>query len=131
MPTDYQWKKINDERQKAIEDRISIKDQTIAYFNSLNSAIALIKDNYKNLDKDDMKEMIKEWRDWCFEEWRAFYISIMPVLEKTTPTWAKNQPQKVVKSELANEKGEEIKEEEKTKEEIEKINASLAGEELK
>jgi len=121
MPTDYQWKKIREEKRREIEKRVNIKDQNIAFFNSLNSAIALIKD--KNLDKNEMKKMIVEWRDWFMDEWRAFYLSIMPVEQRTTPMWAKGQTKKAVKSELLNEEAKEHSLRQKEEEEIEKANA--------
>jgi hypothetical protein len=45
------------------------KEESIAFFNSVNSAVNLLSkmDFYKN--REDLKEEIVFWRDWFYEEW--------------------------------------------------------------
>ena len=44
-----------------------VKDKQIAYFNSVNAAVELVKGKAS-------KEEIREWRDWFYEEWQKFYL---------------------------------------------------------
>lgn len=52
---------------KEAQDR---KEMSIAFFNSLNAAINLLKD--KQLDEVNMKQQIISWRDWFLDEHRKY-----------------------------------------------------------
>ena len=58
--------------KKAEEIRVAQdhKEESIAFFNAINSAISLTvayKDQLKNTS--EMKMFIQEWRDWFLKEW--------------------------------------------------------------
>ncbi len=59
------------EKQNRIDKAIAMKEKQIAYFNSLNAAIARCPDG-------TLEEII-EWRDLFLKEWREWY------LKETTP----------------------------------------------
>ena len=116
----YQKKSIEQfvvEKQKRIDKAIASKEKSIAYMNSVNSAIALIKDNYKNLDEADMKAEIVKWRDYFYQLWQEWYLSAMPVSYEPIPPLQ-------VDSEIAQ--GEEYKGREKEVQEIKEINNKLS-----
>jgi len=51
------------------------KGLSISYFNSINSAIALINTDY--VKDTDLKKFITEWRDWFLEEHKNYYASVV------------------------------------------------------
>lgn len=55
---------------QALRDAQYRKSLSIAYFNSVNSAIELAKVK----QPEDIKEFIKEWRDWFIEEHKEHYL---------------------------------------------------------
>jgi len=64
-----------EEKQKNIERSLSQTQKSIAYFNSLNSAIALLG------NKATKKNLIK-WRDWFYQIWREWYLLNMKIEPK-------------------------------------------------
>lgn len=66
--------KITSESVKVAQER---KNESIAYFNSLNSAIALVTkwDTFQTRDADELKESIRIWRDFFLEEWQKYEAS--------------------------------------------------------
>ena len=79
MPTTKQWDKIKWDNQLK-------KDKSIAYFNSLNAAVQMVKD--LTIKKSEEKAIIK-WRDWFIERWQEWYFENMPtpvdLVDPTTP----------------------------------------------
>lgn len=73
MPTEQQWEKIREEKQKHIERAISQRERSIAYFNSVNAAIEKQKNkkhwNWKKWEKD---------RDRFYEAWQNWFLENMP-----------------------------------------------------
>lgn len=62
------------ERDKSIEKAQDRKAESIAYFNSVNSAISIVGklmeyDKEKEWGGEDVKFGIKEWRDWFINEY--------------------------------------------------------------
>lgn len=58
-------------KAEMIKDAQERKNESVAYFNSLNSAIALLAHRpQENADKT--KEFIIYWRDWFLSEWRKY-----------------------------------------------------------
>ena len=51
------------------------KDKQIAFFNSTNAAIELVKPIGENkpIDTKRMQDAIKGWRDWFYKEWENWY----------------------------------------------------------
>ena len=68
------------EKQKRIDKRISIKDRNIAYFNSLNSAIAFCQAFLKPEEVDFAK--ILQVREQFYGEWEAWYEKLLDKIEK-------------------------------------------------
>ena len=102
-PTDQQWKKIREEKQQRIEKAISQRERSIAYFNSVNSAISLLGEKAKfggNKEDKIVKEFLIKWRDWFYSQWRDWYMDTIPIPEP----------------DIQAEKAEEFREEEKRKE---------------
>jgi len=60
--------------EQALKDAQYRKSLSIAYFNSVNSAIALAGTMFPDMEGVDAKEFIKEWRDWFLEEHKAHYL---------------------------------------------------------
>jgi len=64
MPkTDAEWEKIKKDNQYR-------KDRSIAYFNSLNAAIALVS---QAQFKTNIEEAVIEWRDFFIGEWEKWW----------------------------------------------------------
>ncbi len=68
--------KAAQERKEAMilkaQDR---KEESIAYFNALNSAISLVKGNFPMDTEEDIKALkdnVLYWRDFFFHEWSKF-----------------------------------------------------------
>lgn len=99
------YNNFDKERQKKIEARCNLKDKQIAYFNSVNSSIAL-------LGKGASKKDLIEWRNWFISEWQEWYLNNVPVY-KTPAEIADLKEQHI--ADLAKE--EALKEEEKEVEE--------------
>ena len=70
MPTTKQWDKIKWDNQFK-------RDKSIAYFNSLNAAVQMVKDLSITLKKSEEKSIIK-WRNWFIEQWKEWYFENMP-----------------------------------------------------
>lgn len=62
-----------EEKQSRIDRAINMKEKSIAYFNSVNSAISLVAP-YKGMTEKEMKEDLIIWRNWFFEQWQEWYI---------------------------------------------------------
>ena len=48
------------------------KEDSIAFFNSTNSAIALLKESIGTMDNGDLKVALKEWREWFLSEYETY-----------------------------------------------------------
>lgn len=48
------------------------KESSIAYFNAINSAIALMEARKLTDDDEVLKDFIIYWRDWFLSEWRKY-----------------------------------------------------------
>jgi len=68
------------EKQKRIDKRIGIKDRNIAYFNSLNSAIAFCQAFLKPDEVDFAK--ILEVKDHFYDEWEQWYEKLLNKIEE-------------------------------------------------
>lgn len=59
-----------------IKEAQARKDNSIAYFNATNSAIAIVNSIFANTDekptRDTLEIQIVSWRDWFLSEWDAF-----------------------------------------------------------
>lgn len=70
--------KIMEKKAEYIEKAQERKNDSIAYFNSLNSAITLVGtlDKIADLegtgDAEGIKTAIKYWRDWFLQEWKSY-----------------------------------------------------------
>ena len=55
-----------------IKEAMKRKDESIAYFNSVNSAIQIVtaSPNFSSMREEDVVELIRKWRNWFFEEWK-------------------------------------------------------------
>ena len=125
MPTPYEWKKIREEKQQRIDKAISQRDKSIAYFNSVNSAISLFGEIMGEpntiIKAEDLQKEIKYWRDWFYSQWQEWYIESMPSLH-----WTEKTPKKAINSEIENEQaGEENFKTKEQQEKIEKVNLEL------
>ena len=60
------------DKQRKIDKRCNIKDKQIAYFNSVNASIELLKD--KALEKEVMEKELRYWRNWFLKEWKQWYL---------------------------------------------------------
>jgi hypothetical protein len=63
--------KLMDKKAENIEKAQDRKNDSIAYFNAINSAIALVKE-FKLVDAVDIKESISYWREWFLSEWHKY-----------------------------------------------------------
>jgi len=114
MPTEQEWEKIKSDKQKRIDKAISSREKSIAYFNSVNSAIALVGERYKQPTKN--KQAIIYWRDWFYDQWRDWYMEgvvVEPAPKRTAADYAQAKEEAPIKQEEQNVadtlKGEEIK----------------------
>lgn len=68
--------KITSESVKEAQER---KNDSIAYFNSLNSAIAIVVQGYTDAQimnmAGEVKSSLISWRDWFLEEWKKYESS--------------------------------------------------------
>ena len=72
---DYKDKIIEqrmEKKQERINRAIANKEKSIAYFNSVNSAISLLG------GKANKKSIIK-WRDWFYKIWQEWYLENMEI----------------------------------------------------
>lgn len=80
---------MNKEIQQAIENKqrridraIDIKQKSIAYFNSVNSAISLIaviRGKKEAIDTGNITNDLIKLRDWFYQQWQEWYLdSIEP-----------------------------------------------------
>jgi hypothetical protein len=54
------------------------KSLSIAYFNSVNSAIELVSNFYPKDEKiEDIKKTIVDWRDWFLEEHKNYHATVI------------------------------------------------------
>lgn len=66
--------KLMDKKAEQIEKAQERKSESIAYFNSVNSAIALVGKRLGEVSEAQMKLELKLWRDWFlseYENWNA------------------------------------------------------------
>lgn len=61
--------------EKLIKDAQYRKGLSIAYFNSVNAAIELANVMFPDMEHVDVKEFIKEYRDWFLEEHKNYYAT--------------------------------------------------------
>jgi len=68
------------EKQARIDKAINIREKSIAYFNSVNSAIELAKFKAKKTDGNEkIQQKLLEWRDWFYQQWQEWYLDeVMP-----------------------------------------------------
>ena len=66
---------MNDE--KLIKDAQYRKGLSIAFFNAINSAVALLSTDKEYYTQDELKERIVELRDWFLEEHRNYYATVI------------------------------------------------------
>lgn len=64
--------KLMDKKAENIEKAQDRKNESISYFNSLNSAISLVQFTIKNAPNEDLKDHIIYWRDWFLSEYRKY-----------------------------------------------------------
>lgn len=66
--------KLMDKKAENIKEAQERKSESIAYFNSVNSAIALLTDNHTNpqMSEEQSRRFIIEWRDWFLSEYDAW-----------------------------------------------------------
>lgn len=109
------------EKQERINKAIASREKSIAYFNSVNSAIALVERTSQARSQKELKGDIQYWRDWFYQQWQEWYLENMPIERtKLTPQdfaeAKKEAPEQQAKQELAEtlEEGA-VKEEEKIK----------------
>ena len=50
------------------------RSREIAYFNSTNSAIELVKLDTRDINQELLGKMIIVWRKWFLKEWEEWYI---------------------------------------------------------
>lgn len=65
------------DNEKIIKDAQYRKGLSIAYFNSLNSAIELAKVMFPDMPGVDVKVFITEWRDYFLEEHKNYYAKVI------------------------------------------------------
>lgn len=75
--------KLMDKKAENIAEAQERKNDSIAYFNAINSAIALAEQMVTTPHSDQMKEFIKIWRDWFLSEWNKYNSG--DVTDKRTP----------------------------------------------
>ena len=70
-------KAAQERKAEMIEKAQDRKSESIAYFNSVNCAIALAGNFFKGqpMPDEDVKEFITEWRDWFLSEYRKYEAS--------------------------------------------------------
>lgn len=66
--------KLMDKKAENIEEAQNRKNDSIAYFNSVNSAINAIGEYDTARDLQDYKQAIVELRDWFLSEWHKYSI---------------------------------------------------------
>jgi len=68
------------EKQARIDKAINIREKSIAYFNSVNSALELAKFKAKKKDGNEkIQQKLLEWRDWFYQQWQEWYLDeVMP-----------------------------------------------------
>ena len=65
--------KLMDKKAENIKEAQVRKNDSIAYFNSLNSALVLLKDTFKpDADPSEVKDFITYWRDYFLAEWQEY-----------------------------------------------------------
>ena len=63
------------EKQARIDKAINIREKSIAYFNSVNSAIELAKFKAKKTDGNEkIQQKLLEWRNWFYQQWQEWYL---------------------------------------------------------
>ena len=107
MPNENQWKKIREEKQERIDKAINSREKSIAYFNSVNAAIELVKTRYgmkiSDNKTEELEKFIITWRDWFYSQWQEWYLSTLP-----QPHWTDGVPKTAIKSELEEEEKGEV-----------------------
>lgn len=67
----------NSQQDKLIRDAQYRKGLSIAFFNSLNSAIALVSPATQYLTPDEIKNRVKMYRDYFLEEHKNYYATVI------------------------------------------------------
>lgn len=62
----------NNTRSADIEKAQQRKSDSIAYFNAVNSSIALVSKFTDGLNNSSLKEALREWRDWFLSEYEKY-----------------------------------------------------------
>ena len=63
------------EKQARIDKAINIREKSIAYFNSVNSALELAKFKAKKTDGNEkIQQKLLEWRNWFYQQWQEWYL---------------------------------------------------------
>lgn len=69
-------------KNKRIDTAIEKREKSIAYFNSINSAISLLGEKAKfggKSEDETVKKFLIEWRDWFYKQWQEWYLdNIIP-----------------------------------------------------
>ena len=77
MPSEREWAKIRKQKQENIERAINQREKSIAFFNSVNSAIQITEKSLKSPAR--VKKDLICWRDWFYEQWQEWYLNNLPV----------------------------------------------------
>ena len=67
----------NQQQDKLIRDAQYRKGLSIAFFNSLNSAISLVSPATQYLTPDEIKNRVKMYRDYFLEEHKNYYATVI------------------------------------------------------
>ena len=67
----------NSQQDKLIRDAQYRKGLSIAFFNSLNSAISLVSPATQYLTPDEIKNRVKMYRDYFLEEHKNYYATVI------------------------------------------------------
>ena len=78
-------------KQARINRAISAKEKSIAYMNSVNSSIEMLKAMRMACPKGDYspeaeRNFILTWRNWFYEQWQEWYMKNMAIEEKWIPS---------------------------------------------
>lgn len=63
--------------EKLIKDAQYRKGLSIAFFNAINSAVALLSTDKEYYTEEEMKNKITVLRDWFLEEHRKYYATVI------------------------------------------------------
>lgn len=66
------FKEAQDRKAGYIKEAQERKDNSIAFFNATNSAIAVTQHMTNPANVEEKRQEIIEWRDWFLQEWDSF-----------------------------------------------------------